>query len=173
MAGVIQPRHFHDWGKLLLAFVMIWAYFSFSQFLIIWAGNLPEEIAFFLPRIRGGFGWVALAIVVFHFTVPFALLLSRDLKRNGRLLAMVAALLLFMRWVELFWQVEPAFHGPHGEGAAHHAVNNPAFFWLYPAAALGIGGFWLFFFARELKSRPLLPVQDPYLPEAIAHGHHH
>ncbi|HTG32919.1 MAG TPA: hypothetical protein VLB76_08295 [Thermoanaerobaculia bacterium] len=168
MSGVIQPRHFHDWGKLLFAFVMIWTYFSWSQFLITWAGNLPEEISFFLPRIHGSFGWVALAIVLFHFTVPFALLLSRDLKRNGKTLAMVALLLLFMRWVELFWQVEPAFHGPHP-----HAANNPAFFWLYPAAALGIGGFWLFLFARELKSRPLMPVQDPYLPEAIAHGHHH
>jgi hypothetical protein len=168
MPGVIQPRHFHDWGKFLFAFVMIWTYFSWSQFLITWAGNLPEEISFFLPRIHGGFGWVALAIVLFHFTVPFALLLSRDLKRNGKMLAMVALLLLFMRWVELFWQVEPAFHGPHA-----HAANNPAFFWLYPAAALGIGGFWLFFFARTLKSRPLMPVQDPYLPEAIAHGHHH
>lgn len=168
MPGVIQPRHFHDWGKLLFAFVMIWTYFSWSQFLITWAGNLPEEISFFLPRIHGSFGWVALLIVLFHFTVPFALLLSRDLKRNGKTLAMVALLLLFMRWVELFWQVEPAFHGPHP-----HAANNPAFFWLYPAAAIGIGGFWLFLFARELKSRPLMPVQDPYLPEAIAHGHHH
>jgi hypothetical protein len=168
MSGVIQPRHFHDWGKFLFAFVMIWTYFSWSQFLITWAGNLPEEISFFLPRIHGSFGWVALAIVLFHFTVPFALLLSRDLKRNGKTLAMVAGLLLFMRWVELFWQVEPAFHGPHP-----HAANNPAFFWLYPAAALFIGGFWLFFFARTLSSRPLLPVNDPYLPEAIAHVEHH
>ena len=172
MSGVFQPRHFHDWGKLLFAFVMIWTYFSWSQFLITWAGNLPEEISFFLPRTRGGFGWVALAIVLFHFTVPFALLLSRDLKRNGRTLAMVALLLMFMRWVELFWQVEPAFYGPHGESAAH-AANNPAFYWLYLAAPLFIGGFWLFFFARTLKTRPLLPIQDPYLPEAIAHGEHH
>ena len=181
MAGVFQPRHFHDWGKFLFAFVMIWTYFSWSQFLITWAGNLPEEIAFFLPRIHGGFGWVALLIVLFHFTVPFSLLLSRDLKRNGKTLAMVAMMLLFMRWVELFWQVEPAFHGLQGESAAinpatHpvvHAANNPAFYWLYLAAPLFIGGFWLFFFARTLKSRPLLPIQDPYLPEAIAHGHHH
>lgn len=168
MAGVFQPRHFHDWGKLLFAFVMIWTYFSWSQFLITWAGNLPEEIAFFLPRINGGFGWVALAIVLFHFTVPFALLLSRDLKRNGKTLAMVALLLLFMRWVELFWQVEPAFHGPHA-----HPANSAAFYWLYLAAPLFIGGFWLFFFARTLKSRPLLPIHDPYLPEAIAHAEHH
>jgi hypothetical protein len=181
MAGVFQPRHFHDWGKLLFAFVMIWTYFSWSQFLITWAGNLPEEISFFLPRINGGFGWVALAIVLFHFTVPFSLLLSRDLKRNGRTLAMVALLMLFMRLVELFWQVEPAFHGLQGKSAAihpashpvFHPANNPAFYWLYLAAPLFIGGFWLFFFARTLKSRPLLPIQDPYLPEAIAHGQHH
>jgi hypothetical protein len=164
MAGVFQPRHFHDWGKLLFAFVMIWTYFSWSQFLITWAGNLPEEIAFFLPRIHGGFGWVALAIVLFHFTVPFSLLLSRDLKRNGRTLAMVALGLLVMRVVELFWQVEPAF-----PAAARHA----AFDWEYLAAPLLIGGLWLILFARNLKSRPLLPIQDPYLPEAIAHGHHH
>ncbi|HEY0511964.1 MAG TPA: hypothetical protein VGH73_08670 [Thermoanaerobaculia bacterium] len=162
MAGVFQPRHFHDWGKLLFAFVMIWTYFSWSQFLITWAGNLPEEIAFFLPRIHGSFGWVALAIVLFHFTVPFTLLLSRDLKRNGRTLAMVALLLLFMRWVELFWQVEPAFANRHA-----------AFAWLYLAAPLFIGGFWLFFFALTLKTRPLLPIHDPYLPEAIAHAQHH
>jgi hypothetical protein len=168
MSAVFQPRHFHDWGKLLFAFVMIWTYFSWSQFLITWAGNLPEEISFFLPRIRGGFGWVALAIVLFHFTVPFALLLSRDLKRNGKTLAMVAGLLLFMRWVELFWQVEPAFHGPHP-----HPANSVGFYWLYLAPPLFIGGFWLFFFARALKSRPLLPIHDPYLAEAIAHGHHH
>lgn len=162
MAGIYQSRHFHDWGKFLFAFVMIWAYFSYSQWLITWAGNLPEEISFFLPRVRGSFGWIALLIVLFHFTVPFALLLSRDLKRNARLLAVVALGLMFMRWVELFWQVEPAFHERHA-----------AFSWLYLAAPLFIGGVWLFFFARTLKTRPLLPIHDPYLAEAIAHEHHH
>jgi hypothetical protein len=162
MAGIYQSRHFHDWGKFLFAFVMIWAYFSYSQWLITWAGNLPEEISFFLPRVRGSFGWIALLIVLFHFTVPFALLLSRDLKRNGRLLAVVALGLMFMRWVELFWQVEPAFHERHA-----------TFAWLYLAAPLFLGGLWLFFFARTLKTRPLLPIHDPYLPEAIAHEHHH
>lgn len=162
MEGIYQPRHFHDWGKLTFAFVMIWMYFSYSQWLITWAGNLPEEISFFLARIRGNFGWVTLAIVLFHFVVPFSLLLSRDLKRNGRTLVLVAGGLLLMRWVELFWQVEPAFH-------ERHAVND----WLYVAVPLFIGGVWLFFFARTLKSRPLLPIHDPYLPEAIAHGEHH
>ncbi len=162
MEGVYQPRHFHDWGKLLFAFVMIWMYFSYSQWLITWAGNLPEEISFFLARIKGGFGLVTLLIVLFHFTVPFSLLLSRDLKRNAKWLAVVALTLLTMRGVELFWQVEPAFHDKH-----------LALYWLYLAAPLFIGGVWLFFFARTLKSRPLLPIHDPYLPEAIAHGQHH
>jgi len=160
MSGVIQPRHFHDWGKLLFAFVMLWAYFSFSQFLITWAGNLPEEISFFLPRTRGGWGVVAIAIVLFHFAVPFVLLLSRDLKRNARRLAAVAVLMLIMRWIDLLWQVEPAFH-------EHHAAS----YWLYLAAPVAIGGFWLFFFVRELKKWPLLPLNDPYLAEAIAHEH--
>jgi hypothetical protein len=162
MEGIYQPRHFHDWGKLLFAFVMIWMYFSYSQWLITWAGNLPEEISFFLARIQGGFGAVTLLIVLFHFVVPFSLLLSRDLKRNGRSLVLVAGTLLLMRWVELFWQVEPAFH-------EKHAAN----YWLYVAVPLLIGGIWLVLFSRELNSRPLLPIHDPYLPEAIAHGKHH
>jgi hypothetical protein len=162
MEGIYQPRHFHDWGKLTFAFVMIWMYFSYSQWLITWAGNLPEEISFFLARIRGGFGLVTLLIVLFHFVVPFSLLLSRDLKRNGRTLVLVAGTLLLMRWVELFWQVEPAFHERH-----------VAYYWLYAAVPLLIGGIWLVTFSHQLKSRPLLPIHDPYLPEAIAHGEHH
>jgi hypothetical protein len=171
MEGVIQPRHFHDWGKLFLAFVMLWAYFSFSQFLIIWSGNLPEEIPWYLRRMQGGWGILSLAIVLFHFALPFVLLLSRDLKRNGRILAVVAVLMLVMRWLELIWQVEPNFgggaHGGHGE-----SHQNIAHAWLYLAAPAAIGGLWLFFFIGELKKRPLLPVNDPYLPEAIeANGH--
>jgi hypothetical protein len=158
MSRVLQPRHFHDWGKLFFAFVMLWAYFSFSQFLIIWAGNLPEEISFYLPRMRGAWGALFLAIALFHFLLPFLLLLSRDLKRNAKRLVVVAILMLVMRWLELVWQVEPAFHD-------HHA----GFYWLYLVAPLTLGGFWFAWFLRELKARPLLPINDPYLPEAIAH----
>ena len=180
MSHVLQPRHFHDWGKLMFAFVMLWAYFSWSQFLITWSGNLPEEIPFYLKRMQGGWGYLSLAIVVFHFAVPFAILLSRDIKRNPRTLAVVAAAILVMRVVELFWQVEPAFiHGgipgvpetSHGGGGGEqHAA---AHVWMYLAGPLAIGGAWLFWFARQLKSRPLLPLQEPYLPEAIAHESHH
>jgi len=159
MNGVLQPGHFHDWGKLMLAFTMLWAYFSFSQFLIIWAGNLPEEIEWYKRRITGGWGPVAFIIVLFHFAVPFLLLLSRDLKRNPRQLVFVAGLMLTMRLVDLFWQVEPGFANDHA----------PAFYWMYAAAPLALGGIWLWIFLGELKKRPLIPINDPDLPEALAH----
>lgn len=156
---VFHPRHFHDYGKLLFAFVMLWAYFSFSQFLIMWSGDLPEEIHFYLNRFHHGWGVVALLLVVFHFALPFVFLLSRDLKRNARRLAWIAGLMLVMRWVDLLWQVEPAFHGENAQ--------NPAMYWAYLAAPVGIGGLWLWLFLRELRKQPLLPVNDPYLPEAL------
>ena len=153
---VLHPRLFHDYGKLFFAFVMLWAYFSFSQYLIIWSGNLPEEISFYLERFHHGWGVVALLLVVFHFALPFVFLLSRDLKRNARRLVWVAGLMLVMRWVDLLWQVEPAFH-----------LQNPAMYWTYLAAPVGIGGLWLSLFLRELRKAPLLPVNDPYLAEAL------
>lgn len=158
MNGVLRPGHFHDWGKLMFAATMLWAYFSFSQFLIIWSGNLPEEIHWYKHRISHGWGAVAIVIVLFHFALPFLLLLSRDLKRNPRPLFWVAALMIVMRLVDLFWQVEPGFR--------EHA---PAFYWMYAAAPLAVGGLWLWLFLGELKKRPLLPVNDPDLPEALAH----
>ena len=153
---VLHPRLFHDYGKLFFAFVMLWAYFSFSQYLIMWSGNLPEEISFYLERFHHGWGVVALLLVVFHFALPFVFLLSRDLKRNARRLVWIAGLMLVMRWVDLLWQVEPAFH-----------VQNPAMYWAYLSAPIGIGGLWLFLFLRELRKAPLLPVNDPYLAEAL------
>ncbi|HEX3130640.1 MAG TPA: hypothetical protein VH394_25100 [Thermoanaerobaculia bacterium] len=158
MDRVLHPRLFHDYGKLMLAFVMLWAYFSFSQFLIMWAGNLPEEIHFYLHRFQHGWGAVSLALVLFHFALPFVLLLSRDLKRDAGRLVWVAGLMLVMRWIDLVWQVEPAFDPKQ---------QSPAMYWMYLAAPIAIGGLWLAYFLRELRSRPMLPVNDPYLPEAL------
>src|SRR5664279_1707748 len=110
MQEVLQSRHVHDLGKLLLAFTMLWAYFALSQFLIIWSGNLPEEIGFFHDRLTGGWGAVSLALPLFHFAVPFVFLLSRNFKRAIGKLVWIAALLLFMRWVDLYWLVAPTFH---------------------------------------------------------------
>src|SRR4030088_2707190 len=103
MAGLIQKRHIHDLGKLLLAFVMLWAYFDFSQLLIIWAGNQPEEITFYRARLYGGWGAVAVIVLVFHFFVPFFLLLSKDVKRNAKVLPKIASWLIFIRIVDFFW----------------------------------------------------------------------
>jgi hypothetical protein len=156
---ILTPRHLHDLGKLTLAFVMIWAYFAFSQFLIIWSGNLPEEIPWYLNRLRGGWGYIAFALVIGHFALPFALLLSRDLKRNFKLLAAICAFILLMRLVDLYWLVAPD-------------VRNGAFgiSWLDLTLPVGLIGLWLYLFFTELQKRPLMPVGDPHLEEALEHG---
>jgi len=155
MAGALAPRHFHDWGKLMFAFVLLWTYFGVSQFLIIWAGNLPEEIGWYLHRTRHGWGAVGVALALFHFALPFALLLSRDLKKNAGRLAWVAAFLLVGRWLDHLWQIAPLAH-----------PDRFAISWLDFAAPAAIGGLWLAGFAFLLKRRPILPPNDPYLEEA-------
>lgn len=160
MEGIIQSRHLHDLGKLLLAFVMLWAYFGFSQLLIIWSGNLPEEISFYRTRLYGAWGVVAVLVLIFHFFVPFFSLLSRDLKRNARLLSKVALWLIFMRLVDLFWLTRPEF--------TSNAVPGLMDF----AAILALAGIWFAVFASNLKTQPLLPLGDPHLEEAIeVHEH--
>ncbi|MGH7899257.1 MAG: hypothetical protein ACREQQ_14980, partial [Candidatus Binatia bacterium] len=161
LADVVRPDVFHDLGKLLLAFVMVWAYFSFSQYLIIWAGNLPEEIRWYMYHSSGGWFWMGLAIIALHFFVPFFVLLSRDLKRNPRVLARVAAGILVMRQIEIFWTVTPVFH------PEHLAVH-----WLDLAAPAGIGGLWLWVFLSQLKAQPVLPLHDPFMKEAFESGGH-
>jgi hypothetical protein len=158
VATYLNKRHFLDLGKLLLAFVMLWAYFSFSQFLIIWSGNLPEEIPFFAERLRGGWQYVSTLLLLGHFALPFVLLLSRDLKRRPRLLAQVAIIVLIMRYVDVLWLVEPMFGH---EGFPVH--------WMDVALPAGLVGVWFFLFVRHLRSRPLLPLNDPFFKEAFAH----
>ena len=108
MSEYLTDTEVHDHGKFMLAFVMVWAYFNFSQWLIIWAGNLPEEIPWYVRRMNGGWETVGLFLVVFHFAVPFALLLSRRLKRKTHTLVWLASWLIFMRIVDIFWHIEPA-----------------------------------------------------------------
>jgi hypothetical protein len=159
-ASILQPRHLHDLGKLLLAFVMLWAYFDFSQLLIIWAGNLPEEISFYRTRLYGEWGFIAVIVLIFHFLVPFLLLLSQDLKRNARVLPKIAMWLILMRLVDLFWMTRPEF--------TPSAVPT----WLDIVLPIALGGLWLGFFAFNLKQSPLLPLGDPKLAEAIEHHEH-
>jgi hypothetical protein len=159
MASVITPKHLHDLGKLLLMFVMLWAYFAFSQLLIVWSGNLTDEIPFYLPRLGTTWGWVGGALIVFQFIVPFVLLLSRDLKRSPAALSVVVLLLIFMRWVDLFWVVMPSAH-----------PGGVYFSWLDVSVPLAFTGIWISVFLGRLKKYPLLPLGAPNLEQALNHG---
>lgn len=158
MEAVIRRKLYHDYGKLLFAFVMFWTYLSISQFIIMWQGNLPEEVVWYEERFHGSWGWLAAGLLIFHFFFPFLILLSRSVKEHAGMLAKVAAFVLFMRWVDFVWQSRPTWHA---EG-----FSLP---WLYVAAPLALGGLWFFLFARELGKRPLLPVMDANLKEALGH----
>ena len=157
-AWMLKPKEVHDHGKLMLAFVMLWAYFSFSQLLITWAGNLPMEIRFFTRRLFGGWQVIGLGLVIFHFAVPFLFLLSRPFKRNPRRLVWLAGWLIFMRFVDLFWYIEPSFH------------TSLSFYWGYLLdliVPIAIGGLWMAMFYRNLRSRPMLPLYDLHAQEFL------
>lgn len=125
-----------DMGNLMLAFVMVWTYFAFSQFLIIWSGNLPSEITWYLPRIAGGWLILALGIVLFHFAVPFGMLLSRRRKRDAQRLKIVATMLLVMYCLNLYWVIAPAYAGMGARGLLACG-----------AAILALGGIWMAFYS--------------------------
>lgn len=158
-ASLLKPKEVHDHGNLILTFVMLWAYFSFSQLLIIWAGNLPSEIHFFTRRLYLGWQIVALALVVFHFAVPFLLLLSRSFKRDPKTLVWLASWLLFMRFVDLFWYIEPNFTQKISSLSWIHLLDI--------VVPIAIGGIWFAMFWRNLRSRPLLPVYDLHAQEFL------
>ena len=157
---IVAPLHFHDHGKLLLALVMLWSYFAFSQFLIIWSGNLPEEIGWYTKRMHGVWGTLIVVVVILHFALPFLLLLSRSLKRDPRKLVIVAAMILVMRVVDLLWMIEPAFSGER-----FHVS------WLHPVGLIAIGGLWLAMFGRELSRRALIPINDPQYESVLEQAH--
>lgn len=171
MDHVFKAVHFHDLGKLMLAFVMLWAYLNFSQFLIIYSGNLAEEVPYYVWRLQGGWQYFALALVALHFALPFSMLLSRDLKRNSNRLIAVAVLVIVMRLFDYIFFVSPEFSAAgtnlHG---SHDADGLPSLFihWLDIAVPVGMGGIWIAFFLRQLASRPLLPLQEPDLAKALA-----
>jgi hypothetical protein len=177
MADLLKPSHFHDLGKLSLAFVMLWAYFNFSQYMLVYAANVVEEIPYFITRISNGWQYLALFLVVFHFVMPFLLLLSRDLKRTPQRLVGVAVWLLVIRFIDLFMLISPEFdsHGANLHLAAgEEHMSGLYVHWLDLAAPLAVGGLWLWMFFTQLAQRPLLAFRDPYLREALetTGGHH-
>ena len=156
LADILVPAHYHDLGNLMLAFVMLWAYFSFSQYLLIWSGNLPEEISWYMHRTETGWRALALALVVFHFALPFVLLLSRRIKREPQLIVRVAIGMLIARLLDLIWLVAPEFH-----------VTGLSLSWMDAIVPLTIASIWTGCFIRELRGRAILPIHDPEFDEAL------
>lgn len=169
---IITRTQVHDIGKLMMAFTLLWAYFSYSQFLITWSANLPEEISWYLHRIRGGWAPVAIFIVMFHFFVPFGIMLSQEFKRSLKKLAPLAIFIIFMRVVDLFWYIVPNFNTPGAEAPAPFADIKVLI--VVAASVIGIGGLWLGYFFFNLRKAPLTPAYDPQLPLLLSmseHGH--
>ena len=159
MSELLKPDQVHDHGNFMLAFIMVWAYFAFSQWLIIWAGNLPEEITWYMRRLHGGWGYVGLFLVLFHFAVPFVILISRPFKRDITRLVWLAVWLLLMRYVDLFWIIEPNFS----------TTFNLT--WLDVVVPIAMGGLWLAYFFRNLSTMPLVPAYDVYAVEVLEGAH--
>jgi hypothetical protein len=162
MRSMLRKTELHDLGKLLLAFTMLYAYLSFSQWLITWSGNLPQEISFYLNRMNGGWLNLSRFLILFEFAVPFALLLSRRLKKQPGFMVPLCAGFIVIRMIDLYWHVEPNFLTRQSQWT---------FNWMYLAATAGIGGIWTFFFIRSLKSRPILVGYDPQMEELLEHEH--
>ena len=163
LAGLADRRLFHDYGKLMLAFTMLWAYFMISQYLIIWSGNLPEEVTWYIARTAHGWQLLSMLLILGHFALPFIVLLSAEIKKRPRQLVWVAMWVLVMRWLDLYWQTAPSI-GHHGEASGFHPH------WLDPVAPVALGAIWLVLLIGQLAKRPLLPVRDPGLKEALPHG---
>lgn len=160
ISEVADAERFHDYGKLMLAFVMLWAYFNVSQLLIIWSANLPEEIPWYIERLQGHWAPWAVVVLVGHFVLPFMLLLSRNLKRHGRVLSRVAFLVLIMRVVDFAWTIGPVFR------------HEYTLHWMDFAMVVAFAAPWLFLFYHNLGSRSLVPANDPYFKDAVANGGH-
>ena len=168
MNAILGKRHFHDLGKLMLALTMVWAYFNFSQFLIIWSGNIPEETGWYLTRMKGGWMAVGTLLVLFHFAFPFLILLQQDFKRQYKRLAYLAVFILLMRIVDMFYLIAP-------NPRIDKAIEKGAFIvsWMDFVAPIAIGGLWLWYFIGQYMKRPVVPVMDPFLENAIKHGKGH
>jgi hypothetical protein len=160
MDRVLTANHFHDLGKLLFAFLMLWAYLSFSQFLIVYSANLSEEIPHYIARSQGGYQYITIVLIVLHFIVPYSLLLSRDVKRGITRLRAIAAWLILMRIVDYYWQVAPEFNQTLSLSVVD--IGLP----------IALGGIFFTLYALRLKSMPLLPVQDAGLEKALTHHVH-
>jgi len=159
MAGILKPSHLRDLGNMMLAFVMFYAYTAFSEFLLIWYANIHEEIPHFLIRERGVWGFLAALIVLFHFFLPFFMLLMRPIKDRPETIAVVTVIIIVMRYVAIYWLVAPSWYGDH----FHYSIWNVT-------TLIGIGGVWLYAFIDQLKGQTIIPIHETWVEEAVREG---
>jgi hypothetical protein len=157
-AGLVTPNWTRDMGNLMLTFTMLWGYTSLSQYLIIWSGNLPEYISYYVHRSEGGWNAIGMANLLGQFFIPFFCLLSPRNKAQAGLLIKVCGFILAMRLLDMYYVIMPSMRG------------NPMFTFWDVLALVGIGGLWTFAFSSAIGKAPLLPDYDPRLWEA-AHAH--
>jgi hypothetical protein len=158
MQGILKPTHLRDLGNLMLAFVMFFAYTQFSEFLLIWYANLREEIPHYIVRVRGTWGAIAVAIIIFHFFLPFFMLLMRPIKDRAETIGVVSIIILFMRYVALYWLIAPSWYDTF-----HYSFWNLA-------SLVGIGGVWIWAFIGQLKGQTIIPIHETWVEEAIREG---
>ncbi len=159
MAEVLRPMHLRDLGNLMLAFVMFYAYTSFSEYLLIWYANTHEEIPHYLVRQQGVWGMLAAAMILFHFFLPFLLLLMRPIKDRPETIGVVTVIIIVMRYVAIYWLVAPSWYGEHF-----------TYSWMDLTSLVGIGGIWLWAFIGQLKGQTIIPIHETWVEEAIREG---
>jgi hypothetical protein len=159
MQDILKPSHLRDLGNLMLAFVMLWAYTAFSQYLLIWYGNLKEEVPYYIVRQQGTWGWIAGALIIFHFFLPFFLLLMRPIKDRAETIAIVTIIILVARYIYDYWLIGPALYG-----------NEFHFSWMSATVFIGIGGVWFWFLVEQLKGQTIIPIHETWVEEAIREG---
>jgi len=156
MKDELATKNLHDLGKLLFAFVVLWAYIELSQFIIIWSANLPEEIPWLMNRSQGGIKLMSFLLVMFQFAVPFLILLNQRLKKNKGFMVKIACWLLIMRIVDLNWIVGPSIHQP-----VTHDSGRAVFTFMDVVSPIAFGALWVFLMIRTLRKQPILPTKDP------------
>ena len=155
---LVSDEHIHNLGKLMLAFTAFWGYIGFSQFMLIWIAGLPEEVPFYITRLKGDWAAIGVFLIVGHFVIPFGALLSRSLKRNRARLALVAFWILLVHAVDLYWLILPTLSP---DGAVFH--------WTMITAFLGVGGLTIAFAVWRIRGHFTVPVRDPYLGDSLAY----
>lgn len=159
MKEVLRPTHLRDLGNLMLAFVMFYAYTSFSEYLLIWYANIHEEIPHYLVRQHGVWTFIALVLILFHFFLPFFMLLMRPIKDRPETIGVVTVIIIVMRYVAIYWLVAPSWYGEHF-----------SYSWMDLASLVGIGGIWLWAFIGQLKGQTIIPIHETWVEEAIREG---